>query len=644
MIKMLGITIGWCIVYSLACLCLGALLKHLIAFKSEQADSSSGFVWFATAFLLGQGGLASVWLLLALGGRFSPLIAGIILIIVILAGFKLVWRGMGSFKTQLLHYLQALWEEAWFWKGLALLSLLILVLKGMGSLLPPDSDDALGFYLALPKAIAASHRLVPLPGYESFTQVGLQGELHFAALMMLGSVQAAKFFLWSNSLCVLLLLFAMGKKLGLGRRGQIIALVMLVSSTAFTFVTADGKVDLFGAAMGLAALYWALESVGSWNSFALRLTGLFTGLAVIAKVSYVLALVPAIVLLVAWQYLSANRSVQSKYLSLISILAVLGLWMVLPAVPHMIKNAMLFSEPLAPFITLHHRGWVEQTWFAPAITTRIVLTYPLVMVFGQYPMQYGNVSPLILAFAPLVLKLPRPRSWLSNRMVQLTVATLIGLGFWVALRPSIVAPRYILALLLALIPLAAYSAEYVERTELRPRLLTAGILMVLSFMIFSSLNLDRKVPMKTVRYLRGRLSDCDIAGLGCSEFTAIDREAQAGERVYMGIYFRYWLRPDLLQCVSTTDEQTTLTDLKTKEARWEYLVARGFHYLVIDKATHTPTAIALEIERPPAWLDVVQVMKDERFAAYRIASRDPARQPRFGCSQIAAPAWDVTAR
>jgi hypothetical protein len=644
MMKMLAITFGLWIVYCLACLCLGALLRQLIAFKSDQADSSSGVVWFATAFLLGQGGLASLWLLLALGGRFSPFIAVIILIIVILVGLKFAWSGLGSFKAQLLYYLSALWAEGWFWKGLTVLSLLVLVLKGMSALLPPDNDDAVAFYLALPKAIAASHRLVPLPGYESFTQVGFQGEMHFAVLMMLGSVQAAKFFLWSNSFCVLLLLSAIGKKLGVGRRGQIITLVILVNSTAFTNVTADGKVDLFGAAMGLAALYWALENVGSRMSFALRLTGLFAGLAVIAKVSYLLAFVPAIVLLVAWQYLSANKSVQSKYLSLISILAVLGLCMVLPAVPHMIKNTLLFHEPLAPFISFYHRGWAKETWFGPAITTRIVLTYPLVMVFGQYPMQYGNLSPLILAFAPLVLKLPRPRSWLSNQIVQLTVAILVGIGFWVAFRPSVVAPRYILALLLALIPLAAYSAEYVERTELRPRLLTAGIVMVLSFMVFSSLNLDRKVPMKTVKYLSGRLSDCDIAGLGCSELTAIDRDAQTGERVYLGSYFRYWLRPDLLQCVSTTDEQLTLTDLKTKEARWEYLVDRGFHYLVIDKATHLQTANALEIERPPAWVDVVPIMRDERFTAYRLTSRDPARQPHFGCSQIAAPAWDVVAR
>src|SRR2546429_761571 len=57
--------------------------------------------------------------------------------------------------------------------------------------------------------------LVPLPGYETFTQVGLQGELHYATLMLLGSGQAAKFFLWSNCLCIAGMLSAVGKNVDL---------------------------------------------------------------------------------------------------------------------------------------------------------------------------------------------------------------------------------------------------------------------------------------------------------------------------------------------------------------------------------------------------------------------------------------------
>src|SRR5207302_783245 len=132
-----------------------------------------------------------------------------------------------------------------------------------------------------------------------------------------------------------------------------------------------------------------------------------------------------------------------------------------------------------------------------------------------------------------------------------------------------------------------------------------------------SLYLERKTPAKTFRYLSGRLSDCDIGGPACSALTVANNDARAGDRIYMGIYYRYWLRPDLLQCVSTTDEQNTLMNLKTQEARWEYFVERGFRYLVIDKTTHMQTATALEAERPPAWLALVQLINQEKFMVFR---------------------------
>jgi len=58
------------------------------------------------------------------------------------------------------------------------------------------AGDGAAFYMVLGKIIAYSHRLVPMPGYERFTMIGLQGELHFAALMVLHSPEAAKLFSW----------------------------------------------------------------------------------------------------------------------------------------------------------------------------------------------------------------------------------------------------------------------------------------------------------------------------------------------------------------------------------------------------------------------------------------------------------------
>lgn len=477
----LAIAIGLWAVYVIACLCLGSLLIRLLAVKSDHLENTSALAVLATAFLLGQGVLANVWLLLALPGWFSPQIVAGLLTLCVLCGVGFAWPTVVHFARQLWSRLSSLRTEPLPWRILAFLILLLLLLEGVGSLILPPRGDAVAFYMALPKVMAASHRLVPLPGYEASSQIGLQGEMHFAALMSLGSPQAAKLFVWPTSLAIAMMLLAIGAKVGLGLRGKWIALAALFSSTAFTYLITDGKVDLFATAMGMAAFYWALQTGERKGALALRLTGLFTGLAVIAKFSYLAPLLPGILLLVVWQRAisSEERSVGASLISLAMATLSLGFWMVLPVIPHLLKNGVLFGEPLAPFLSSGGQSWLSQTWYTPEITGYIVLTYPLALVFGRYPMQYGNLSPLILAFAPLAFLLPRPRSIAGSRLVQITLAAAMGVVIWVILCPSILAPRYILSPLLMFIPLAARSAEYVTQLETKPRWLSAGILICL---------------------------------------------------------------------------------------------------------------------------------------------------------------------
>ncbi len=79
-------------------------------------------------------------------------------------------------------------------------------------------------------------------------------------------------------------------------------------------------------------------------------------------------------------------------------------------IPHFIKNALLFGEPFAPFLTLHGQAShiTSQRWFSPETTAEIVAVYPLALVFGRYPMMGGTLSPLLLMVAPLVIFLPQP--------------------------------------------------------------------------------------------------------------------------------------------------------------------------------------------------------------------------------------------
>jgi hypothetical protein len=642
----LAITIGLWAIYVIACLCLGSLLIRLLTVKSDHLENTSALAVLATAFLLGQGALANVWLLLALVGWFSPPLVAGLLTLCALGGVAFAWPNGVHFARQLWSALSSLWTESWPWRVLILLTLLLLSVEGVGSSLYPPYGDAVAFYMPLSKVIAASHRLVPLPGCEAATQMGLQGELHYAALMSLGSAQAAKLFVWPTSLAVAMMLLAIGSKVGLGLRGQWMALAVLFTSTAFTYLITDGKVDLFAAAMGMAAFYWALQTGGRQGTLALRLTGLFTGLAVIAKISYLAVLLPGILLLVVWQCTipSKERSVGASLIYLAMASVSLGFWMVLPVLPHLLKNGVLFGEPLAPFVSSGGQSWLSQTWYTPENTGWIVLTYPLALVLGRYPMQYGTLSPLTLAFAPLAFLLPRPRSIASSQLVQITLAAALGVAIWVIFRPSVLAPRYILSPLLAFIPLVARSAEYVVRVEAKPRWLSAGILICFFTMLLLTLFHERRYPIYALKSAIGRVSECDLAGPNCRASGIVNQQATIGDRIYLGTYYRYWLRPDLLQCISGTNELLTLYNLQTPEERWTYLYERGFRYLIIDERTHASLADLLDVGQVPAWLVVVPLFDENEYVVFRLESPDPSHQPLMTCRQVNPPAWDVVLR
>lgn len=645
-------TVTFCALHAAACLCLGSLLARRLApagglpGEAEAPGGGDASGNLATAFLLGQGALAGLLLLLALAGWFSPPFVAGLSALCVAGGAKSAWRDAARFAAQARRALAGLRTEQWPWIALTLAVAPLLLVRAAAALLPiPQQGDAAAFYFALPKAIAASHRLTPLPGYEPFTQIGLQGELHYAALMSLGSAHAATLFVWATSLAAALVLLAVCAEAGVGRRGKLVALVALFTSTAFTDLISDGKVDLFGAAMGLAAFYWAMRAGGRGGQHALRLAGLFAGLAVVAKLSYVPILPPGIlIVLLAGRYASGvGKFTAAAARAAASSLVVLGLWAAVPLAPQVLKNIVLFGEPFAPFLSRQGRFIIEQAWFTPEVTRRIVLTYPLVMFFGQYPMQNGTLSPLILAFAPLALALRRRAGSLAaSPLARITLGAAAGVVVWVVLRPSVVAPRYILAPLLLFIPLAAYCAERVYGREAGPRWISAGVLLCLFYITFLTLNQARSIPLTALRYQAGRLSECDISGPECSALEVVNREAAPGERVFLGMWTRYWLRPDLLQCVSGFDEASAAAAPGLEpEARWAYLYERGFRYFIADRTIRTPAASALDPERAPEWLALTPLLRDERFTLLRLESRDPARRPALACRQTRPPAWEV---
>lgn len=620
------ILIGYC----LACIGTGLLSLALLARFLKQVEQIPPGTFLATSFLLGEGVLASLWLLVALGGWFFP---GVVAFFIFTFATSALFLGRNiflSFAKQIISVWRELRLDSWGWQFIAGLTVL-LCLMWFTSLGRPLTFDATAFYMALPKFIAYTHRLTPLPGYGAFTNIGLQAEMHYAALMSLHSVEAAKLFAWPTIISAGIMLVSMGRIAGMGRRGQWLTLSILFSSTAVIWLSGDGKTDLFGAALGLAAYYWAVQFRFNRSKYTLLLIGLFSGFAFVAKLSNIPVMVPGIVLLVLWGYQEEIKDKKHWASFLISFagasLVILG-GLILALMPHLIKNSLLFNNIIAPWGSSNMNGLLDQVWYGPETTRWIVLTYPFALVYGSYFSQYANLSPLFLVFLPLALYLPRPRSLLSSPLFIITMTALTGIVVWIILKPSVLAPRYILATLLLLTLLTARSAEHVTLLEKKPRYLTAGIMITTCVTLVSVLLYCLNsvfFPLTTARYLQGQVSECerDYVDIYCQAFTKINEVARQNERVFLYSYQRYWLRGDLLRCVANDFEAVRVKVLSSGDDQWLELYKNGFNYLFFDRYTHPSFLEQLNVKAPPDWVKLSRVFDQSTVIVYRMKFSNP---------------------
>lgn len=632
------------VIYVLGCCLFGLLLIHPIVKRNNLYFSIDWYAIIASAFLLGQAIIANVWLLMGVAGIFSPVV--ITITFMGIAGVSLFFlrherTGLLAPVVSTIGRFRGL---SWYWQGLGLLMVILFFLNfGIKAIVSPPLGDAEAFYMVLPKIMAASHRLVPQPNYYSFTQIGLSAEMHFAALMSLASPHAAKLFVWVTAIALSGMLIAINTEIGNSRIGKIVTVVLLFSSTTVTSYIYDGKVDIFGCAFGLAAYYWALQTDRIPGKAPYLLTGLFTGFAVIAKISNIPVLVPGIVILIVWNNFTRKVSLKERYMSTTKWLCIFGLITVCAIIPHLIKNYVLFGEPFAPFLFLKSAGeyWTEQSWFSKETTRYIIMTYPIALLYGQYDMQGGNISFLLLAFLPLIFVLPKNTYYAAKPFRQVTVIALVGLVLWIFLRPSVLAPRYILATLLLFIPLVAcgverlFSEQAVHLKLLRWAVFLSMLIVVGSMLPIRGTYFNFK---QLTQHFFSRQSDYSPG----KSFEVINSLAQPGERVFFVGYYGYFLSPEVLQCINGPNDNN-LFPTKQENARfnWADLFDRGFKYLLLSKRTHSEMANALQTDTAPLWLSVKKIFDDEFASIYSISSLDPGKKPSITCKQIHPPAWDV---
>lgn len=648
--------------YAILVFCLGSLLlKKAFRLVADQNQLSYTSQWI-TALLVGQGVLAVLWQSLGLMGLFSPKIILAVLILSLISSgryaHELTRHALLEFKGTWHSFRQ----ETRLWRALALLCLLMFITLAMTSFAGPVvvGSDASGFYMVLPKMMAAAHHLVPTTDYVAkHSTFGFIGEMHFAALMSLGAATAAKGFSFLTGLAAAVMLVNIGALAGLSRRACLIVLIILLNTTTFTNYMCDGKVDVFGAAFGVSAVYWALQKARLPGRSALIITGLLLGWAIYAKLSALVALAPCVALILVWREYLANPD-QGLSRALIAKqtkdLFILGALVVLLLIPLSLKNLILFGEPWAP-VYYFSKSW--GTWFAVRGYTdsdviRLIFTYPLALVLGDYNCQAGNISPLILIFAPLAFMLPKTGNLKKSTLFQVSLAALMGLVIWIIVFPKGIGPRFVLPTLLMFSLFAAHSAAFVLKSETKPRVLSAAIWVILFFIPIFFLYQGFKYYLGPVHYW-SKMQNPAYEGRQHLEgrhpvlvaLDVINRKARPGDRVLMGMIYRYWLRADLLQTLFSNKEWRVFHRTPWSVPRWAYLYDRGVKYVVLDTLTHNHLQKELNIKKnghvkwKPPWLKIKRIYHDYRWSVFSIESTDPKRRPKVRGQQIRPPLWEV---
>jgi hypothetical protein len=631
--------------YALGCLSFGALMMRVIARKVWNLEDESALTVITIYFLLGVGILGSIWVVVALLGWLSPWLVGAVCVLSTALSWRVLSALVKRFYQETRSWLSKLKSAPWPWKLLVIAVSVLVILLGIASMLPPSSDAA-AFYMPIAKVTGASHRLLPLRGeFEGFSRIGLLGELHYAALIGLGSMTAAKQFTWLAGLAPAVMVAAVGSKVGLGRKGRWIAAIVVLTSTAVTFIIVSGKVDLYAAALGSAAFFWALQWKRYPEKHPLRLAGIFTGVSVIAKLPYAAALAPAILALVLWRLASSQVKDRPEdrpvWLPYASTVLLLGLWMAPMAIPHVLKNGLLFGEPLAPFIVAPGHYTLLQSWFSPEVTRTLILTYPFALVLGYNPMQAGHLSVLMLAFLPLAFLLRKPRRFLESPLVQLTLCSTIGVVVWLLINPSILAPRFLMATLFMFVPVLAKGAESMLQESKRTRLLAGGVYVSLFAALAFSLMTTGVYAYQAIQYVSGAHDACEYERANCRAMSVLSENAAVGDRIFLAEAHAIWLRADLLQCVSERAELGTFLDAPSAEERWQYLFDRGFEYVAVNPRSYSAYAEALDVSQAPDWIEVVELFHEDGYSVYQIVSADASRQPSVACRQIDPPAWGI---
>lgn len=594
--------------YVIACVGLGGLCARFLL-----DDRSGGKL--SLKFGIGSTLLSGVWILIGLKGLLlSSVICVTILPLFLLGLFELRSLKAAVAKPDLSP------ASLLLWIAIAAVTAALLW-HGVLAYLRPPFGDADAFYMTYPKIMAETGRLsAMLFVYYDFSTVGLLGEMHFAVLMVIASAPAAKLFAWIAGIAIVFVMVEVTGKLGGGRIAKILVAAALATSPTVTDYLSDGKTELFGALSALAVVASIIIWPASLHTKrGIFLVGALSAIMAYAKFSYILCMLPTVVVLSLLMFKPEGEAGCLKSLSRQILFGAAGFAVGL--LPHLIKNWILFGNAAAPFLGMKE-NWADQaSWFSFADTAWIIGTLPFSLVLGNYPLMGGTLSMIWLVALPFsAYLLFAGKAMKGNRLLQVTVCAMIGLACWLVVKPSIFAPRYFLPNLLLLLPLPFIGVErYV--TSGKASRMVLGLLGTLAAFVTAvspgepPAGVWTATPHMVSEYIKNGRPECGLSISDyCRIFGIVNKNIPVGRRMFVLGYYTYWIEGSLLRRINTNEE--TLSVSKQPENIWQYLHDHGFCAVAVQTATHGNYVPYLQKAKLPEGFKVVEDFKGSNMPVF----------------------------
>lgn len=592
------------LIYAGAVFAFGALIYEILISQRSRATVAerlglSGFFWLA--FVVGQGVVSAVWLALALAGMFfAELVWAFCGAGWLVAGALAVSRrGQlgGALKAGRALLVTLLSGRSWYpWLGLALA--LILALAGLMALLPSGVDDALRWYLVLPRTVAQQHKLELLPYLTPYYGLHpLQIEMHWAALFALANETAVTVWDFFCAASALVGIGILARTLTQSRRVAAVAVLVMLSSPGFFYLIGGGKPDNAAAQYGIAA--FVLLAV--WRELGRRamvVAGFCVGWSLASRYTNVF-LLPALILfpLIAAKRQAGARSGLALRLwardLLLCASAVALTW-----TPMFFKNWWLLGCPFAPAYGCQNSAWSGVPWAKASIAVynkqglslTDLLSYPVIWTFGYRPEMLGNISPLFVGLVPLL--------WLYRREPVVRIGWAAGwagllsvIVWWLMINGLFPYTRWVLVPL-GLFAICLSTAVIAAEQDRVPHpagrwLVRVGFLTTIGFLLFQS-----RGTVYAIRYAVGvdNRAGAYQSKPGYDVASWLNNNLRVGQRVAFAGWngYAYFVRPEHLSHSESAAEFERLWNLCQcsapvlwKTEFWEFYERAGFDYVIV---------------------------------------------------------------